>query len=345
MKITAGQWRLPPNVLPEGDQRDLWIDGGCLTTVAVPNAESLPGRFALPGLVDAHAHVSITRTWRASALVAARNLRRARDQGTLLLRDLGAPRSLTLSLRPGPLDPTLLVAGRWLAPQDRFYAPLFEPVPSDSLIDVALGEVARGASWIKVVTDWRSPELSYPAEVLRHLVDAVHAAGARLAAHAQWELVREVVAAGFDSIEHGSKLDLELLDVMAARNIAWTPTLTAFNSPIPEDATPERRASIMDARDRFRTIVPAAAARGVRILAGTDTAGTLLEEVRWLIRYGLTPVDALRAASTSARTFLGFDSLDHGAPADVTTYEDDPRSDPDVLAHPAAIVLHGQRIA
>jgi imidazolonepropionase-like amidohydrolase len=280
----------------------------------------------------------------ADLATAKANLRAARDQGVLLIRDIGAPHSVTLDLRPGADDPALQVAGRWLAPADRFYEPLHDAVPPGQLIGCALHEIERGASWIKVIADWRSPQLSYDPDLLRALVTAVHAAGARVAAHTQWEGVRAVVDAGNDSVEHGSRRDLETVAVMAARGVAWTPTLTAVNSPIPPDATPERRTFIEEAREHLRWLVPQAPGRGVAILAGTDTYGTITDEVRWLIEYGLSPVDALRAASTSARAFLGLPSLAEGAPADVVTFEDDPREDPAVLARPAAVVRGGVRI-
>jgi imidazolonepropionase-like amidohydrolase len=83
---------------------------------------------------------------------------------------------------------------------------------------------------------------------------------------------------------------------------------------------------------------------GVTILAGTDCAGTLVDEVRHLVAFGLTPIHALRAATTDARDFLGMPSLEEGGPADVVTFEGDPRDDPDVLTEPAAVVLNGVRV-
>ncbi len=52
----------------------------------------------------------------------------------------------------------------------------------------------------------------------------------------------------------------------------------------------------------------------------------------------------LRAATTGARSYLGLPSLEAGAPADLVTYDADPRNDPEVLATPAAVVARGRRI-
>ncbi len=63
-----------------------------------------------------------------------------------------------------------------------------------------------------------------------------------------------------------------------------------------------------------------------------------------LTEFGLPPVEALRAATTAARAFLGAPPLVAGAPGDVVTYDSDPREDPAVLARPKAILLGGRRV-
>ncbi len=318
---------------------------GLLTATPVPRAPLLPGRFALPGLVDAHAHITLVDHQPADAAAGARNLLRLRDQGVLLVRDVGSPQSATLDLDTQPELPILVAAGRWHAPEGRFYGPYHRPVPAEALVPSALTEMARGATWIKVIADWTTPELSYPVEALRAMVERVHVAGGRVAAHTQWQGVREVVDAGVDSVEHGCRLDEATLGIMAGRDVAWTPTLSAFDAPLPPDARPdivERRDAVLA---NYRAMIPIAARLGVTILAGTDTVGTVVDEIRQLIAYGLTPVAALRAATTAARVFLGRPALDDGAPADVITFENDPREDPDVLRWPVAVVLGGRRFA
>ncbi|MGH2465325.1 MAG: amidohydrolase family protein [Candidatus Limnocylindrales bacterium] len=338
-------WRLPSTFLPDGDERDLWVDKGRFSTNPVDGAEMLPGRFVLPGLVDAHAHVALANDQPVGAPEALLGLHAMARAGVLLVRDVGAPGSVTLDIALDSMSPEFLPAGRWLAPAGRFFEAYHEPVPADALITAALAEVARGARWIKVVADWDTHELSYDPALLRDLIRAVHAAGARITAHIQWTRVGEVVAAGIDSIEHGCLIDDATIEVMAANGVAWTPTLTAFNQPLPEDAPAKRRARVAQVLDNYRRQIPQAAARGVTILAGTDTAGTVVDEIRQLIAYGLGPVQALRAASTNARRFLGLPSFEADGPGDLTTYTDDPREDPEVLARPVAVLRHGIRIA
>jgi imidazolonepropionase-like amidohydrolase len=339
------RWRLPPILLPDGDVRDLWVVDGRLAAAPVDGAVTLPGRFALPGLVDAHAHVALDGFETLDAAGAEANLRALAGRGVLLVRDLGAPRSVTLAIAPGAALPRLQAAGRWLAPSAGFFEALHEPVTAATLVDAALAEVGRGARWVKVIADWRTPELSFDPAILATLVQAVHAAGARVAAHVQWAGVPQVVAAGVDSIEHGCSLDAATIDRMIATGVAWTPTLTAFSEPLAPDASPALRERFAAILDSFRAMLAPAALRGATILAGTDTAGSVVDEVRHLVAFGLAPTQALRAATTDARAFLGLPSLEAGAPGDVVTFDGDPRDDPDVLERPVAVVLDGVRIA
>jgi imidazolonepropionase-like amidohydrolase len=344
---SAPRYRLPPILLPEGDECDLWTDGERLTVRPVDGSQPLPGRFALPGLVDAHAHLALAPGLPSSTPLdtVVASLRLNRDAGVLLVRDVGAPRSVTLYLQAEPGLPRYQVAGRWHARKDRFFGEWHEPVEPDELLAAASAEIRGGATWVKVVADWSTPELTYPSSLLESLAETVHRGGARLAVHAQWGGVREVVAAGADSIEHGCALDAATIRAMALRGTAWTPTVRAFAAALPADAPPaahERRAARLE---NYRAMLPVAAAAGVVIMAGTDTAGTVVDEVRALVEFGLSPVQALRAATTDARRFLGEGSLGDGMPADVVTFDEDPRDDPAALGRPAAVVLAGRRIA
>jgi imidazolonepropionase-like amidohydrolase len=78
------------------------------------------------------------------------------------------------------------------------------------------------------------------------------------------------------------------------------------------------------------------------VLTGSDVVGSLPREIALLVDCGLEPLDALRAATTTAVGFLGADCA--GAPPAVVTYEEDPREDPAVLTAPAAVVIGDVRI-
>jgi imidazolonepropionase-like amidohydrolase len=343
--MPTGSWRLPATLLPDGVQRDLWVVNGRLTSRPVDAAEPLPGRFALPGLVDAHSHISLGPAQTPLDLAGTGEaLGRLPAEGVLAIRDVGSPGDLVLDLTPDGAHPHVQAAGQWLAPEGRYYPKLHQPVASADLIASALVQVRAGASWVKVVADWTEPGLSYEAATLRALISTVHAGGARVAAHTQGADVSEIIAAGVDSVEHGCGLDDADLETMAVSGVAWTPTLMALSGPLPADAAPERVARREGWLENSRALLAPAAERGVTILAGTDTAGPITGEIAHLIEYGLGPQLALRAATTDARAFLGLPGLDDGAPADVVTFEADPREDPDVLGRPAAVLLRGTRV-
>jgi imidazolonepropionase-like amidohydrolase len=347
--MSLDPWHLHAVLLPCGaDPVDLWVAGGRLTAEPQDGAETLPGGWVLPGLVDAHAHLSIdiarTGLERGSPGLVDANLRAHLEAGVLLVRDVGAVPGATLP-EGGGAGPRLLRAGRFLAPPGRYIPGLYEGVEPAGVVGAALAEVAAGASWVKVVADFpeRFPdggpaEPNYDLETLTRLVEAVHAAGARVAAHVTGRALVDVVAAGVDSVEHGVRMDGEALGALGRRGGAWTPTLATTTEMLGE----ERFARLVE---RVTPLLAGASAAGVTVLAGTDSrpAGSLAAEVALLQRCGLSPVDALAAASTAARRYLGLPGLEDGAPADLVCYAADPRDDPEVLGSPSAVLVGGRR--
>jgi imidazolonepropionase-like amidohydrolase len=79
---------------------------------------------------------------------------------------------------------------------------------------------------------------------------------------------------------------------------------------------------------------------GVRVLAGTDAVATIATEIALLAECGLTVEQSLAAAGSTARDYLGI-----SPEGDLVTYDADPRSHPEVLTSPAAVVIRGRRIA
>jgi imidazolonepropionase-like amidohydrolase len=219
------------------------------------------------------------------------------------------------------------------------------PAEPDEVVDVALADVAAGARWVKLVADFvppgaDAPGPTYDLDVVRRLVTAAHAAGARVAAHVTTPLSAELVAIGIDSVEHGTAADEDTVRTMAGRGTAWTPTLCAVLSCPPGD---ERRQRIVEQRrERFSVLVPLAVELGVAVLTGSDVVGSVPREVELLVSCGVEPLDALRCATTTATRFLGDDAA--RATATVVTYDADPREHPGVLGRPAAVVVEGRRV-
>jgi imidazolonepropionase-like amidohydrolase len=346
-------FRVAATVLPDGGGRaELWTRDGRLTTTPQPDAEDLPGRYVLPGLVDAHAHLTIdmsgTGLPTASDDLVRANLQAHRANGVLLVRDIGRVRDEPL--RPAEDDPDLRQAGRFLGPENGWVPALHQPTPPERLLDTVTAQLATGIEWVKVIGDWKhGTEIrqNYDSALLREVAALAHAGGARFALHATAaDACRAAVEAGADSVEHGCALDDDAIATMADRRVAWTPTLSAVTFPPPPDATPEQRQRRQDWLDNLRERLPRAVALGVPVLAGTDTAahGSVAAEVALLVEFGVDPVAAIRAATTTAREFLDAPSLADGTPADLVTFEQDPREDPAVLRSPAAVLHRGVRV-
>jgi imidazolonepropionase-like amidohydrolase len=345
-------WAVRGVELPFGaDARSWWIDeAGRAHDRPLADAEGLPGGYVLPGLVDAHAHPAIGAGADgpvALDVAAARgNLIAWAQSGITLVRDAGSPGGLSLDLGHQPAMPALQVAGRFLAPAGRYFPELLgSPVEEAELVACALGEISRGATWVKVIADFPNlaagtaqAEPTYQLDMIARLTAAAHDAGARVAAHTTMAGAGPLVAAGIDSVEHGTGLDEETVREMARRGTAWTPTLGATLAGR-DSAPPVRRRQLANLEERLAYLLPLAVALGVPVLAGTDVVGSIPAEVGLLARSGLEPSQALAAASVWPRQFLGAP-----ATADIVTYRHDPREDPDQLANPAAVVAGGVRL-
>jgi imidazolonepropionase-like amidohydrolase len=293
----------------------------------------------MPVALDGSATQNVLAAWAAS--------------GVCLVRDTGSPGGSVLQLDLAAGMPRVQAAGRFLAPAGRYFPVLLpEAAPQERLTELALGELARGGRWVKVIADFPPvtdgmpsgpPELTYSAEAIKAMVAAVHAAGGRVAAHVHTDAVSDLVRAGVDSIEHGTAIDESALRLMARTGAAWTPTLCAVLG-LPGSASDAARRRVAEYRQRLAELLPLAQRLGVPILAGTDTAGTIAREVALLAGHGLEPAAALRAATTTGYRFLGEPFDQAGQPTTLVTYQDDPRDDLAILSSPSAVIIDGVRI-
>jgi imidazolonepropionase-like amidohydrolase len=349
-------------ILPDGEERDLYLAGGRITLEPVAAAETVVDGGWLPGLVDVHAHpgAELPGDPLDEALLR-RHGAEHRDAGVTLLRVPGAAARLPAWFGQDAELPRVQAAGPWLAAAGRFFAGWGRQVELAALPDAAVEEATASGGWCKLIVDWsigqgaeRRYEPSLPPEVLAEAVRRVHAMGGHVAVHTQHaEGGAAAVAAGADSVEHGMHLATDLLDAMARQGTALVPTMMAFAD------TPERLAAapppepirswIASGWARHPGLVAAAHEAGVTVLAGTDSLGgeesphgRVADEIRWLARAGLPAEAALGAGSWTARRWLGLPGLEEGAPADVVAYPTDPRQDLAVLDHPARIVLRGR---
>jgi hypothetical protein len=129
----------------------MWSAGAVLTDEEIPGVRPLPGRFVMPGMVDAHGHVASGNDRQLGMDDALTWMEFARDRGVLLVRDMGSPGRLTLRLPSDRRLPRVISSGMQLASEAFF--PGVEPVPQGALVSAARREIDRGATWVKILTD------------------------------------------------------------------------------------------------------------------------------------------------------------------------------------------------
>ena len=357
LNMSADRWHVRGVALPDGGAPiDWWIAGGRLSSRPLEGTAELPGGWIAPGLVDAHAHLTFEARVRLGLERGSEELIRAhldeqRRAGVLAIRDAGALPGIDLPRRPAG-GGCVIGCGPFLAPAGLYLDHLYEPTAPGDVVEYARQRVQAGAEWVKVISDFPpggddplAPRLGYRLDLVGAIVEAVHAEGGRVAAHVMGPIVHEVVGTAVDSIEHGTWATEEAVREMAHRGTAWTPTLTTVLDHLAPlgDEVPAAGKLL----ERQREMLALAAELGVTLLAGTDEQphGSLALEVVALAEHGVPAADALAAATTGARRYLGLKGLVDGAPADLVTYDSDPREDLAVLGSPAAVVCGGRVVA
>lgn len=375
----------PGAVLIEGDR--VVAVGAHLAAPADAERIDLPGGSILPGLIDLHVHLSDAGLPDATvqdgdpavlrALRLAEHARRTLAAGVTTVRDLGGRDHLEFDLRRAAEDgllraPRLVLAGKIVSrptPGASSWRGMYREASGIAELVQALREqVDAGADVIKLMATGAvlAPANEHPgvaqldADELRALVDAAHALGRRVAAHAHGiEGIRRCVAAGVDTIEHGTHLheDPAVVRAMAVRGIFLVPTLKALQNiadPPGRGIPPEMVAKARERRaDRDATFRRALEA-GVPIGMGTDAAtpfnrhGENAEELALMVGLGMSPLAAIVASTSVAARALGRDDigvLTPGKLADVAVWHGDPLIDITVLQQtPLAVFLGGNRV-
>ncbi len=175
----------------------------------------------------------------------------------------------------------------------------------------------------------------YSNDELHAIADEAHRAGLKVAAHAHGDAgIRAALEAGFDCIEHGSLMTDETLELFVEHDTFLVPTTYLADGMDVSHAPPELQAKAAEVFPRAKQTVSKAIALGARIACGTDAPaiphGRNAKELVALVDRGMTPLQAIRAATTVAAELIDVDDrgrLDAGLLADVIAVAGDPLDD------------------
>lgn len=355
----------------------------------------LSDKYVLPGLVDSHVHLTsdtggvlsqleeVQLSPAAKAFNALTNARKTLSAGFTTVRNLGDRDGVTLALRDAIRDgqvvgPNIVDAGTSISttsghmdPALGFRDDLRDALDRhENLCDGADAcrravrlQVARGVDVIKIATTGGVNsrigaglgQQMFDDEV-RAIVETAKLYGKKVAVHAHGQDgVKVALAAGVDSIEHGTTLDDECLELFRQSGAYYVPTLSTVNGYLeriaadPNAYSPAVRAKV-DWRIRItgeslRKAVP----KGVKIAFGTDAGvskhGRNADEFELMVKHGMTPTQALEAATVNAADLLGLSAevgtLEPGKRADLIAVDGDPLADVTVLKRVPFVMKDG----
>lgn len=343
----------------------------------------LPGATLTPGLVEGHSHVLLhaynETPWNDQvaregiALRAARavtHLRATLMAGFTTVRDLGTEgagyadvelkQAVDQGIIPGP---RMLVVTRAIVATGAYGPKGFAPewrVPQgaeeadlNTITHVVRDQIGHGADWIKLYGDYRwgphpGSHPTFSLDEMKLAVETAASAGVPVAVHTSTpEGMRRAILAGAETIEHGDGGTPEVFKLMVEHHVALCPTLAAGDATAQyagwmKGQQPEPP-SIVQKRESFK----AALAAGVTILSGSDVGvfphGDNARELELMVNYGMSPIDALRAAtSTAGRVLhLNIGQIKPGAFADLAAFDGDPTRDISALGHVTFVMKNG----
>lgn len=294
------------------------------------------------------------------AILGARNAQIALSHGFTVLRDLETEGAMFADVDvkqaiangevPGP---HMQVATRAMTPTGMY--PLLGyswelKVPTgvqyvdgvDGARKAVREQIMYGADWIKYYSDhgyFYGPDgvlhshVNFTDEEAKAIVDETHRIGKKVAAHAIGsDGISAALKAGVDTIEHGDGLTEPQMEEMARRGIYWVPTIM-----VGAYVASGRQGNWPKMVDTEKAAFQLALKKGVKIVLGTDAGGfdwrelNEAKEFEYYVNYGMTPLQAIRTATTTAAELLGWSdrmgTIEAGKWADIVAVSGDPLKD------------------
>jgi imidazolonepropionase-like amidohydrolase len=295
--------------------------------------------------------IRATAAVRTALLNGFTTLRDLETEGAMYA-DVDVKTAIDRGVIPGP---RMFVATRALAPTGTYplqgYSWELRVPEGVQIADGADGvrravreQVKYGADWIKYYSDRRyfmkdgalRSWVNFTDEEAKAIVDEAHRLGRKVAAHAIGrDGIESALRAGADTIEHGDGLDDELIDVMVRRGVYWCPTIYV-GAYVAEGRAAAGAPIWKTMVDVQRQAFGKAVRKGVKISYGTDAGGyswteNQAKEFSYMVRYGMTPMQAIQSATSVAAELLGQEAnlgtVEPGRYADVVAVEGDPLAD------------------
>lgn len=400
--IHAGRLLAEPGRPPLGPST-ITVTGKRITAVVPGHQPPPPGArlidlsraFVLPGLIDAHVHLTsdaggvagvlenVTASPGTHALRAQWNGMKTLRAGFTTVRNLGDRSGATLALRDAVeagwvMGPRIIDAGRSIGVTaghtDFTLGVADQLVPAieqdnqcngpDSCREAVRRQVGRGVDVIKIATTGGVNSRigaglgqQMFADEARAVVEAARQMKKKVAAHAHGtDGINVALAAGVDSIEHGTMPDEETLRLFRQTRAFYVPTLSTVNgyrerlAANPNAYEPDVLEKILWRIEVTGKSLERAVPAGVRIAFGTDAGvskhGRNADEFELMVKHGMTPATAIVAATTNAAELLGVDTeagaIRPGLSADIIAVEGDPLADVTVLKRMAFVMAQGR---
>lgn len=311
--------------------------------------------WALPGLSDAHAHLSGEQISDLGDVEGA--MKRARDAlsaGVTLLLDKGWRDETTIEAvdRLAATDrPDVEAAGAIISVPGGYFPGFGQQIEPSEIHRVVQEQAGRGLGWVKLVGDWPrrgvGPTANFDADQLRKAVLAAEAVGARVAIHTMAPEVPGVaVRAGVHSIEHGLFLDKDDVALLGARSGMWVPTVLRVEETIRDLGSASSGGRLLtEGLANISRLLPHAIEAGVNVLAGSDLVGApaeVADEAIRLAQLGLSSQQAVKAVGHAAFEATGRSTaFAPGSPANAVLFPENPITTIDVLRSPSVVIRLG----